>query len=292
MQAWPRGAPGLACGPVSLMTQEQVKELLPAYALGVLSDEEASQVGESLRQTPTNQHEFAVWQEVVAELAFASETLEPPAQLRPQILSQIRQNQVVTPFSAQKSNVVPMPPRQNLRAVKPTPLAANYNYWLALAAGLALAALLGALFTVWRKNQSLQDENREIAEQLRLSNEALTAERARYEALLGADGRGISLQGTSVAPKAHAYLSYNVKNGQASLAVNDLPPAPTGKSYQIWFINESQTIPGQLFNTNGQGFVQLNLQVPDNALRAKTFAVTLESQYGATAPTGEKYLLN
>jgi anti-sigma factor RsiW len=274
------------------MTQEQVKELLPAYALGVLSGEEAGQVGEALRQSPANQREFAAWQDVVAELAFASETLEPPAQLRPRLLSQIRQNKTIEPLPSRASNVVTMPPRQNLREVKAAPVAAKYNLWLALAACVALAALLGALFTVWRKNQSLQGENREIAEQLRLSNEALAAERARSETLLGADGRGVSLQGTHLAPKAHAYLSYNVKNGQASLAVNDLPPAPAGKSYQIWFINEAQAVPGPTFNSNGQGLAQISLQVPDNGLKAKTFAVTLETQDGAIAPTGEKYLLD
>jgi anti-sigma-K factor RskA len=269
------------------MTQEQVKELLPAYALGILSGAETRQCEELIELNPAIRQDAAIWEDIVAELAFAVESQEPPAALRAELLRQIKE----TPQdSAKQSNVVPLRPRRNLREVPSAPQSA-FNYWgLAIAASVAMVALLGALFVIWRKNQSLQNESRELAQQLKLSDQSLQEERALRQSLLGPDGRGAFLQGTPLVPKARANLAYNSKNGQASLAISDLPPAPAGKSYQIWFIKGKQPIPGKTFNTNEQGRADISLQVPDNGLHADTFAVTLEPQHGSTAPTGEKYL--
>ena len=272
------------------MTQEQVKDLLPAYALGALSAVEQKNVKSFLAANPALHGELDVWQELVASFAFAVEPLEPSPELRARLLERVRQTES-TPETARPalksvpvSNVVQMPARAT------APVAASPSRWLALAAAIALGALLLSLFIVWRKNQSLQGENRDLAQQLQLSDHALTDERAWHQSLLGPDGRGVVLQGTPVAPTARAHLSYNVKNGQAWLSIRELPPAPTGKSYQIWFTAKGQTVPGKVFNTGATGEANFNLQVPENGLNADNFAVTLELQPGANAPTGEKYL--
>ena len=57
-------------------------------------------------------------------------------------------------------------------------------------------------------------------------------------------------------------------------------------------MNGGQAIPGKTFNTEPQGETHVSLEVPENGLKATSFAVTLEPQYGTTAPTGEKYLAN
>ena len=278
------------------MREEQVKDLLPAYALGVVSPAEAGRVREFLATNLANRKEMSAWKDLVAELAFAAEPQDPPAQLCAQLLEKVRQLTARESFPSARhasgsSNIVAMPPRKTLREVPPITIKpAVSKWWLALAAAVAALALLGALFIVWRKNQSLQGENRELARQLQLSDQALTEERALRQTLVGPDGRGIFLQGTNAAPRAHANLAYNIKSGAASLAIKDLPPAQNGKSYQIWFIKGSQIIPGTTFNTDTQGAANISLQIPDNGLHAETFAVTLEPQYGATAPTGEKYL--
>ena len=273
--------------------KEQVKELFPAYALGVLSNAEAGQVEDFLATNSQCRQEVSIWQELIAELAFAAEPQTPPARLRAQLLEQIRQLNGPESFprpARVSSNVVPMPPRQSLRQVPPANIVAPAisRWWLSLAAAVAVVALLSALFTVWRKNQSLQGENRQLAQQL----QTLADELAQRQNLLGPDGRSFFLQGTQIAPKASANLSYNVKSGAASLEIKELPPAPAGKSYQIWFSNGRQTVPGTTFNTDPQGVAHLILQIPDNGLHPDTIAVTLEPQYGATAPTGEKYLVN
>jgi anti-sigma-K factor RskA len=265
------------------MTHEQAQDLLPAYALGALSNGEAHAVEDFLAKNPANQKELYAWQDVVASLAYAVAPQDPPNDLRRRLFEKIRLEENIP---APVSNVVPMPSRAVPRAVAPPVEAAppaKYR-WLAVAAAVAACILLGALFLVWRKNQSLQQESRALADQL-------AQERLLHEHLLGPDGRGAFLQGTQIAPKAHAHLTYNVKNRQALLAIRELPPAPAGKNYQIWFITNGQPIPGPTFNTGPAGVAEITLQAPENGLMADSFAVTLEPQYGVNSPTGEKYLV-
>jgi anti-sigma-K factor RskA len=284
------------------MTSEQVKDLLPEYALGALTDTEARALEAFLQDNPGCQAELLSWQAVVASLAFAVEPQDPPSHLRTRLLQAVRQfedagkNITIAPaqartqtFSNNSSNVVQMPARAVPRPVAP-PAPVVGRRWLALAAVLAVCALLTALVVVWRKNLSLQDENRALADRLQISNQTLLEEHTLHEALLGPDGRGITLQGTPVAPKANARLSYNVKSGAAVLAIRELPPAPSGKNYQIWFIAGGRPVPGPTFNTGAAGEAKISLQAPENGLLAEAFAVTLEPSYGVNAPTGEKYL--
>lgn len=73
----------------------------------------------------------------------------------------------------------------------------------------------------------------------------------------------------------------------------NLPPAPAGKAYQLWFIADlKHPVPGAVFNTDQQGRAVMRDQVPEAGRNASVFAVTLEPAGGVSAPTGEKYLLS
>jgi len=72
----------------------------------------------------------------------------------------------------------------------------------------------------------------------------------------------------------------------------DLPPAPEGFAYQLWFIAGGRPpIPGKVFSTDGRGHAELHDIVPPaGRLAAVVYAVTLEPASGVSAPTGEIYL--
>jgi anti-sigma-K factor RskA len=102
------------------------------------------------------------------------------------------------------------------------------------------------------------------------------------------------LAGTNVAPRARAMLAFDRKTGRAMLIANDLPPAPAGKAYQLWFIADGHVMPGGVFTPDARGHAEVRDQMPAEGLKAPSaiFAVTLEPAGGVTAPTGEKYLLS
>jgi anti-sigma-K factor RskA len=98
--------------------------------------------------------------------------------------------------------------------------------------------------------------------------------------------------GTETSPTAKARLVFDNKTGKALLFVENLPDAPKGKTYQVWFISDpTKPTPGHTFETGANGKAELRDQIPANSLNSTIFAVTLEPVGGSAAPTGEKYLL-
>jgi anti-sigma-K factor RskA len=71
-------------------------------------------------------------------------------------------------------------------------------------------------------------------------------------------------------------------NGEGTLVVQGLDPAPTGKTYEIWVIDGATPKPAGLFaGGEGRTAVALTRPVPAGA----TVAVTLERAGGVDAPT-------
>jgi hypothetical protein len=75
------------------------------------------------------------------------------------------------------------------------------------------------------------------------------------------------------------------------LTAADLPPAPAGKAYQLWFIAEGKPpMPGSVFQPDARGHAEMHENIPPEGRTAAVFAVTLEPEGGTSAPTGEMYL--
>lgn len=285
------------------MTQEDFQELLPAYALGALSTAEATQVEAYLSAHPEQKTELYKWQETVAACAWAAITTETPQETSAPGWEKLRQRLAALPppstmvaARSATSNVAifPTPARMQAASASMPALsqpAAGFP-WATLLTALAAVFLLLSLAVVLRNNRQLRSENRTLRQKMQALQTEQTSERAWQQNLLGPDGRGIVLQGTAAAPGACAHLAYNTRDGQAFFSARALPPAPPGKSYQLWFIAQGHVLAGDTFNTDGQGEARVRLQVPADGLRAESFAVTLETQTGTNQPSGEKYLSN
>ena len=75
--------------------------------------------------------------------------------------------------------------------------------------------------------------------------------------------------------------------GEAALAVSSLGPAPSGKTYQAWVMEDGDPKPAGIFAGGTENSVlRLTRRVPPGA----TVAVTLERDGGAQAPTSRPLL--
>lgn len=70
------------------------------------------------------------------------------------------------------------------------------------------------------------------------------------------------------------------RHGTAALVVSGLPPAPAGKTYEVWVVRGSKAEPAGLFAAT-HGTVRLTRTLPDGA----RVAVTLERAGGVPQPT-------
>jgi len=73
------------------MTHEELRELLPAYALHALTADEARVLEAHLADCEVCQRDLAALREVTATLAQSIPAVEPPAELRARLLSSVRQ---------------------------------------------------------------------------------------------------------------------------------------------------------------------------------------------------------
>jgi anti-sigma-K factor RskA len=282
--------------------------MIAAHALSALETVEARELEAHLATCAECRAESESWQATAASLAYAAPSVEPSAELRSRLLKSIhaegakplsrsavkdseRVESRAVESSQVKSNVVPFE-----KSARRTRSAG----WMvgALAASLAFIALAVSLVLLWNRYNTMQQEMAQLTDklgqaqgELARERDTLAREREAKELISAPEARIITLAGTEMATRARARFVYDRKTGRAMLMADDLPPAPAGKAYQLWFIAEGKPpMPGHVFNTDAAGHAELSDQLSEEARGATVFAVTLEPSSGVTAPTGAMYL--
>lgn len=279
-----------------------------AHALCSLEAAEAREFEAHLKTCAECRAELDAWHEVSASLIYASPLAEPSAELRSRILDSVRaegarpSSRAATKADGKvKDSAVKSSPKES--NVVPFEKPARRTWSVAsrvgaLAASLAFIALVASLILLWNRNNAMQQEMARVTDQLeqaqgelRREREILAREREARELISAPEARIMTLAGTEMATRARAKFVYDRTTGRAMLMADDLPPAPAGKAYQLWFIAEGKPpMPGQVFNTNAAGHAEMRDQLPEEARAATVFAVTLEPSNGVPAPTGPMYL--
>lgn len=275
--------------------------MLPLYSLGVLEEAEARSLNDHLTECTECRRELDQWRDTASALAYAAEPAVPSPDLRSRILDNVRSSNAqlantkpgkrssgagenpnpATEPASRGSNVVQMPVR-------------SWNFeqkTLAIAASLAFVALLASLFVVWSRNQALQTEVVRLSRGLDEAHDKLARLEEDSEILNSPALAIATLKGTNMAQQAQGKLMFDPKTGRAIFTAANMPPAPAGKAYQLWYITGNKALPGGVFGIDASGRGTLRDQLPPEAREATTFAVTLEPADGVEAPTGDKYLL-
>jgi len=110
-------------------------------------------------------------------------------------------------------------------------------------------------------------------------------ESAAVNEVVGSPGfKTIDLQGQQPAPSATAKVYWNTRDNRWVVTAQ-LPPAPAGKTYQLWFVTASEKISAGLIQPDetGHGFIDVPFPVSLSGLAAA--AITLEPEGGSAQPT-------
>jgi anti-sigma-K factor RskA len=230
-------------------------ELLPAYALGSLDEEEAIQVAEHLDACPGCRAELLAYQAVADGLALAAPDAVPPSKLKQQILGQLqmpRSEPTTGPRQSWWQRIVGL----FQRAAPAWGLAS-----------LALVALL-VLSNLWWWQQ------------------------ANREAPMVTPGgmQVVAMVGTDAAPAAVGTLVISGDGEYGTLVVDDLPALDPDHQYQLWLIRDGQRTSGGVFSVNPEGYGALRISSPESLSSYFTFGITLEPEGGSPGPTGDKVL--
>jgi len=222
-----------------------IHELTAGYALDALAPEERRAYEAHLEGCERCQEELVSFWRTTEALAVGASGPTPSDDLRGRVLAAAR---------AEPQNVVPFEsPRR--RSVVPV-----------LAAAAAAAAVVALAVGLWASQLSNDLDDTRLA---------LERERAAAAVLADPASRTVSLdagQGRLVVGP----------DGEAVLVLDELDPAPAGKTYEMWIVQDEQPTRAGLFDGHAGTEV---VGVEGAVDRGDSVAVTLEDDDGVDAPT-------
>jgi anti-sigma-K factor RskA len=235
------------------MTHDELKDLYELYVLGVLDAEEKIEVEQHLAANcPQCQAGVRNALRFSTMLGTLPEAVEPSRALRGRVLASV--------------GVEPKASR----------------WWLGALAVLS-ACLLIAVVVLSMENTRRKDELASVQAQLRQA----TNDRSRIEAVLqflNDPGTEQVVFGKGQVQPPHGRIFVNAR-GVALIAAN-LPPAPTGKTYEMWFVPKTGApIPAGLFQSDAQGNALYLLNGAVDLSGTKAIAVSVEPAAGSSTPT-------
>lgn len=245
---------------------DELRDLLPAYALGAVTPDEAARVEALLLDCPEGAAELPEYAALLGDLALTVEPVRPPAALFDQIMTAAS---APAPFAAATQTPVLRLPVAPVQAAKPSASSRRgFPVRITLIAAAA-AALLILSNAYWLGQLG-----------------SLRTERDRLDAVLSAldSGSAQRISLLSAENVVYARVIYDPASGSAVLFSEALPPLPADRTYQLWLLNDADVTSVGIFGGEADGVAQVlppSLVIPQSA----TFAISVEPLGGSTSPT-------
>ena len=242
---------------------QTLRDLAAAYVLDALEPDEMREFEAALRDSEELQREVAALRETTGLLAASApgvlrddEALK--ARLRDRIKEGDHENRRPTAF------------RRPSRTL-----------WIGWAAAAILAIVAGLqavrVQSAGQRTTAMQDSTTALLA-------ALADRDATLAQLLNANVRLIHLTTTGDQPPG-IQMFWNATSRRVVLYATNLPPAPAGEEYQLWFLRDGGVEPGATFNTTANGEALITLDGPPENIAVLGGAVTREPVGGSLTPT-------
>jgi len=235
------------------MNCDELRESYELYALGIAEEPDRGEIRAHLeRDCPTCVPGVRGARELTSLIGATAPAVEPPARLRKRVLA--------------------------LAGGQTDPLLKWSRLWMAVAAGALIAAVVFST-RAQRTSEELQ--------RVRAESAAQTRELARlseaFAILNQPDARQVVFGGAAPQPpRGRVFLD---RTRGVLLLASNLPPAPAGKTYEMWVIPKGgKPVPAGLFQSAADGTALHVRPGPVNVAGTAAVAVTLEVAAGATVP--------
>jgi anti-sigma-K factor RskA len=234
---------------------DHVVDLLPAYALDCLDEEDLVQVSEHLAQCADCRAELHSHQIVAPQLALAMPDVAPPDNLKARLMNRIEPER---PAAVSQ-------PRPTWRDELTHVIKRTSPVW-GLAGLLIIMAL--AISNLWLWEQ--------------LGSRQTTAQPGTL--------RTIVITSPRPASQATGLIVVSANGAHGTLVVDSLPPLDLGHQYQLWLIRDGEKTSGAIFSVGPDGYGSLWVSSPRPLSSYTSFSVTVEPAGGSPAPTGQRVL--
>jgi anti-sigma-K factor RskA len=275
-------------------TLDQLRDLVPVYALGMLRPDERAAFERGLQNpeyAASLERDIEIQQAALERRAVASPPTPNDAAgstpAAPKRAAAIRNSST---SRATRAVTPPLPTAIITRSVRRRARSAG---WIMGALGVALLACAVVAVTLRRQADAL--ELRASQDRIRFARtEAKLAEREKtLQALLGRRGAVVLVNLNPAQPAgAGMQVFWNVREGKAVVNGYGLAPLAGDRAYLLWMIRDGTPVPLTLFTPGDDGrAIVASVELPTTTSGVTRLAVTEESSAGATAPTTPPFLV-
>jgi hypothetical protein len=251
------------------LTHNDAFDDLGALALGIIDNHEIEALEEHVAGCSICQHELRHISSLVDNLAWAAPAVDPPDDLRNRVLDSLGS----TNGSADNISSAPSPPEKKLRGWT------RFMLPVAAAIILMLTAWIGVLY------QDLSETRQELqATSTQLHDEQVVLANLSQSIELIADNINSEWD-----DRNYGRLHISHDSSRALLVVENLPPTPPGRVYQIWLVRGEERIDGGTFRTAEDGSGRIMISTPYPLSEFQRMGITEEpAPSGSPGPTGPR----
>jgi anti-sigma-K factor RskA len=251
---------------------EQFAEDLALYALNALEGDDRAILEKHLATCAECRLELEQLRGDGALLALSTMGPKPPLRARQRLLD------------AAAKEAAPTSRAQNAREMG-HPTVARRSWWGALG-WAATAAVIVLAASLWKENSALRRDIatwRSVAgqEQLELENVQKVA-----RAITDPEVERFTVVAMKTPPQPQGKAFYLRNRSSLVFVANNMPALPPQKAYELWLIPaQGAPVPAGVFKPDAHGSATVVNPPLPAGMEAKAFAITVENEAGATAPT-------
>jgi len=257
--------------------------ILEAYVLGSLTEAERTRVENDIARYPELAEEVAAIEETMWMMAQAGAE-EPPAAMKDKIWNELNKNPATLPVTEAKDNTYTNQPSKTI----PLNSRSSQLRWGRAAVWIALVGSVLVNFILWGQRNNTEDAQVAIKAQLDTMQHQLASMRSSMqkqgEMMADSGMKTVMMQSMQPGHPMAATVYWNKTKGDAYLAMQKLPAAPSGMQYQMWVIQDGKPVSmGVIDNRLVDTYTisKLPMEVKDG----QAFAISLEKEGGNPTPT-------
>ncbi|GAB4581955.1 MAG: hypothetical protein Fur0022_47070 [Anaerolineales bacterium] len=279
---------------------EEIEELFPFYALGVLTPEEKARVEAYIRSDPLAKARLDDMRAAAQALPYEASPVPPSGAVKKALMARVKADRA-QPAIVPSENWL-----QTLRRWLASPAFSTaalaglvlMGVWIAnlqaqtnqvVAESRTLQATATALIA---ENEALQTSLTALQQENNLLRDEILSNQELIALLTDSERQEFTIPGTEFQPHAQATLLVgSEEDTRAVLLVANLPALPADRVYQFWLIGEGGPIGAGLFEANAHGQAVLMVHSDGPILSFEAVGVSIEPSGGSPQPTGNIVLL-
>jgi len=257
----------------------QFAEDVDLLALGLLGDEDCAALRGHLETCAECRARFDEARSLAALLALSAPPAEPAAGVRRQLLERLRAAREVTTSEARAAK------QEKSRR-------AGFWAWANLGWAVAAVILVAGAALMREENRRVESQVQSLRAEIAGKQQELDRTRAVLDLLRSTDTVRVHLiSGSAPWPWPEGKVYYHPSKGLLFVA-SHLPPLDPGMSYQLWCVAEGGSpASAGVFTPDAKGNAAVMMPMAKMPMTPKAFAVTVEADGGAPAPTGPQVMV-